>query len=75
MTANAAHLRTINLLTLIALLAAVLLGGCDGGFSLDLNLDEGGDSGGSGTTTLDNNVIVIILVLVLAVVILAVARR
>jgi hypothetical protein len=74
MTANAAHLRTINLLTLIALLAAVLLGGCDGGFSLDLNLDEGGDSGGSGTT-LDNNVIVIILVLVLAVVILAVARR
>jgi hypothetical protein len=65
----------INLLTLVALVTAVLLGGCDGGFSLDLNMDEDGGSGGGGTTTLDNNVIAIILVLVLAVVILGVARR
>jgi hypothetical protein len=65
----------INLLTLIALLSAVLLGGCDGGFNLDLNLGEGGDSGGGGTTTLDNNVVAIILVLLLAIVILTVARR
>lgn len=73
MSQKRAHLKTVNLLVILALFFSLFLTGCQGQLGLNVDLDQGTD--GEGGAGLSDQILALVLVLLITVVILAIVRR
>lgn len=73
MSQKRTHLKTVNLLVILALFVSLPLAGCQGQLGLNVDLDQGAD--GQGGAGLSDQILALVLVLLITVVIVAIVRR